>query len=138
MCDIFLFLVFSGLSYIFSFVYEFLINALAFFSKIHKSIILLEESHRHICIHFSTCHEKIKNLDGLPGGSPCTLQTNLIFSPAIILQVIVIVRLPPVSLTIRSNFSIVGLYCLPIHHNSLFLLILLHSQALNVYSIIIL
>ena len=36
MCHIFLFLVFSGLSSVFSFIYEFLITALAFFRKFIK------------------------------------------------------------------------------------------------------
>ena len=67
-----------------------------FFSKINKSIISLEEIfHRQIFIHFSARYEKSKNLNGVPGCSPCIIQTNLGFSPNVMPQGIVIFHCPP-------------------------------------------
>ena len=59
MFDICLFIVFSVLPRVFSFVCELLIDALAKKSKIHKIIIHLEQVfHRQIYIHFSARYKK--------------------------------------------------------------------------------
>ena len=130
-CDSFLFLIFAKLPHVLSLVYELLINALGnCFLKIYKFIIRLEDIfHRQICIHFSACYEKNKNLDWLTGHSTCTLQTNLGFSPSIMPQGIVIVHYPPVSEMTRKNLSILELDYLPIHHPYLLRLSLRHGQS---------
>ena len=132
-CDICLFLKFSGLPHAFSFVYKLLINHLAIFpSKIHKFIIRLDNFfHRQICIHFSACYEKEQKLDGPPGCPPFTFQAKLVFNPAIMPQGIVIVQRPPLSIMIRNNFRLLELDYIPINHPSLFLLTLRHSQDLK-------
>ena len=67
-----------------------------FFSKIHNSIIHIEEIfHPQVWIHFSESYEKIKNSDGLPSNSSCIIQTNLSFSPTIMTKGISIVHPPP-------------------------------------------
>ena len=134
MCGICLFMLFSGLPHVFSFIYELLINTLAnLFSKIHKIIIRLEETfHRQICIHFSEHYEKGKYLDGRPSCSQCTLQTIFGFIPIIMPQGIVIVHCPPVSVMICNNSRILELDYPPIKHPSLFLLNLWHSQTQKV------
>ena len=133
MCDIYLFLVFSGLPHVFSFIKELFINAFAkCFTKIHKTIIRLEEIfHRQICINFSTCYKKSKNSDGPPGRSPYTLQNNLVFSPAIMSQGNMIFHCTPVSIIVRNNVRILELEYLPIHHPSLFLLTFWQSKTLK-------
>ena len=98
-------------------------------SKIHKSIIHLEEVfHIQICIKFSACYEKSKTLDSPPGHSPCTLQPNLVFSTDIMYQVVVIFYCPSVYLMIHNNFRMIELDYISIHHSYLFLLNLHHSQ----------
>ena len=106
-----LFMKFPGLLHVFSLVYELLFNTFVrFFSKIHEFIICIEEICNHrICIHFSAFHEKIKNSDGPPGRSPFALKTKLGLIPVIMLQIILIVHLPPVSVIIRNNFRILEL-----------------------------
>ena len=108
---------------------SFLINTLASFFLIHKTVIRLEEiSHRQICINFSIHYKKSKNPDVTPGRSTCTLQTNLRFITSLIPQGIVIFHFPTVSVMICNNFRILELEYPSVHHPSLFLLILWHSQ----------
>ena len=105
-----------------------------FYSKINKSIIHLEEIfHRQICIHLSARNEKIKNSDGPPCCSLCTLQTNLVSSIAIMTGCIVIVHCPPVSAINPNKFSILELDYLSIKHPYIFLLTLHHSQTRKVW-----
>ena len=65
---------------------------------------------------FTSVHgmKKSKNLDGPPGCFPCNLITNLVPSPAIMPQDMVIFHLPPVSVMICNNFRILELDYLPI------------------------
>ena len=102
------------------------------FSKIHKTIIRLEEIfHRQICIHFIPRYEEIKNLYGPPSCSPCTIQTNLLLSTTIMSQGIVIVHCPHVSVIFSKNFSIIKLDYLPIENPYIFFLTLWNSQNLK-------
>ena len=70
----------------------------------------------------------MKHLDGPTGGYIWTLEINLLISPAIMLQLIVILHWPPLSVMISSNFRILKIDYLHIHHTSLSLLILCNSQ----------
>ena len=108
MCVIYcLFFVFSGLSHVFSLLYEFLINALDIFSNIHKSKSVLRK-YFIARYEFPSVHTiKKKNLDVPPGISPCTIQTNLRFISAIMPQVIVIFHCPPIHAMIRNKFRII-------------------------------
>ena len=100
-----------------------------FFSKIHKSIIRLEEIFQlHICIHFSTSYEQSKHLDGPPGCPPCTIQKKLGLSPTITPQGIAISHCPPVSVMISNNIMILKAIYLPIHHSSFLFPTLRHRQ----------
>ena len=71
---------------------------------------------------------KNHNLDGPPGGSPYTLQTNLVIIPAIMPQWILVVHYHPVFIMIRNNFRILELEYLPIRHYYFFLLTLWNIQ----------
>ena len=129
MCDSCLFLKHFLLPNTFSFIYELLINPLV--KKIENPWIYhpswgnisLPDMHSLQCMPW-----KNQKLDESPGHYQFTLQTKLGFSPAIMLQGIVIVHLPPVSVMIRNNFRILELDYLPIHYPSILLLDLRHSQ----------
>ena len=108
------------------------INDLLFF-LIHKTTIWLKEIfHCQIWIHFSTRYEKVK-----PGWTTrwllWTLQTNLGLSPTTMPQYIVVVQRTPLFLMISNKFRILELDYPPIHHPSLLILTLRHSQTWKVW-----
>ena len=102
--------------------------------KIHSSLICLKKKfHLQICINFSTRYEKCKNSYMPTCGYPCTIQTKLGLSPAIMPQWNVVVHFHPVSVMIRYNFKIIEIEYLPINRYSLFLLNLWKGQTWKVW-----